>query len=81
MYTLLEDEAECMKKPFLCVTKWLGDIPVEAECRACTDTKFQVASTSHRPTKEEYQSALQREFNHHLKTVHASETVPEPVKD
>ena len=59
-----------MKKPFLRVTKWLGTIPVEAECTACTEVKFQVRSASHRPSQEEYQKALQREFDHHVKTVH-----------
>ncbi|MGA9813547.1 MAG: hypothetical protein WBQ64_12255 [Terriglobales bacterium] len=62
-----------MKKPFLRVTKWLGDIPVEAECMACADTKFRVNSTSHRPSREEYQKTLQREFDHHVKTVHMPE--------
>ncbi len=59
-----------MKKPFLRVTKWLGTIPVEAECTACAEAKFQVRSASHRPSQEEYQQALQREFDHHVKTVH-----------
>lgn len=59
-----------MKKPFLRVTKWLGDIPVEAECTACVEVKFQVKSASHRPSREEYQKVLQREFDHHVKTVH-----------
>jgi hypothetical protein len=59
-----------MKKPFLRVTKWLGDIPVEAVCTSCTEVKFQVRPTSHRPSREEYQKALQREFDHHLKTIH-----------
>jgi hypothetical protein len=59
-----------MKKPFIRVTKWLGDIPVEAGCTACADVKFQVSPTSHRPNREEYQKALQREFDHHFKTVH-----------
>jgi len=64
-----------MKKPFLRVTKWLGDIPVEAECTACPgEVKFRVASTSHRPTREEYSTQLQRAFDHHLKTAHAPES-------
>jgi hypothetical protein len=63
-----------MKKPFLRVTKWLGDIPVEGECTACPgQEKFRVASSSHRPTREEYSSQLQRAFDHHLKTVHSVE--------
>ena len=64
-----------MKKPFLRVTKWLGDIPVEAECTACPgEAKFRAASTSHRPTREEYSTQLQRAFDHHLKTVHTPES-------
>jgi hypothetical protein len=60
-----------MKKPFLRVTKWLGDIPVEAECTSCpADGKFRVASSSHRPSREDYSTQLQRAFDHHLKTVH-----------
>ena len=62
-----------MKKPFLRVTKWLGDIPVEAECTACAGgEKFRVISTSHRPNREEYSRQLQRAFDHHLKTAHAA---------
>jgi len=64
-----------MKKPSsLRVTKWLGDIPVEAECTACAAAeKFRVIPTSHRPNREEYSRQLQRAFDHHLKTVHARE--------
>lgn len=60
-----------MKKPFLRVTKWLGDIPVEAECIACPEEKFRVAPSSHRPTREEYVTQLQRSFDHHCQTVHS----------
>jgi hypothetical protein len=59
-----------MKKPFLRVTKWLGDIPVEAGCTSCVEVTFRVRSTSHRPNREEYRQTLQREFDHHVKTVH-----------
>ena len=63
-----------MKKPSLRVTKWLGDIPVEAECRSCpTADKFRVTASSHRPNREEYATQLQRAFDHHLKTVHMVE--------
>jgi hypothetical protein len=63
-----------MKKPFLRVTKWLGDIPVEAECTSCPgEGKFRVASSGHRPTREEYAKQLERAFDHHLKTVHIPE--------
>ncbi len=66
-----------MKRPFLRVTKWLGNIPVEAECIACTDVKFQVRSSSHRPNLAEYQKALQSQFDHHVKVVHPHEVAPE----
>jgi hypothetical protein len=64
-----------MKKPFLRVSKWLGDIPVKAECTACADVKFEVEPASHRPSREEYQIALQRQFDHHVKTVHMAPAV------
>ena len=52
-----------MKKPVLRVTKWLGTIPIEAECTACADAKFQVRASSHRPNLAEYQKALQSQFD------------------
>jgi hypothetical protein len=67
-----------MKRPTLRVTKWLGDIPVEAECTSCQAAgKFRVASTNPRPNREEYRTALQRAFDHHFKTVHMHED-PKP---
>jgi hypothetical protein len=61
-----------MKKPFLRVTKWLEDIPVEAECTACPAAgKFRATSASHRPNREEYRKRLEQAFDHHLKTAHA----------
>jgi hypothetical protein len=61
-----------MKKPSLHVTKWLGDIPVEAECTACPAAgKFRATSASHRPNREEYRKQLERAFDHHLKSAHA----------
>jgi hypothetical protein len=59
-----------MKKPSLRVTKWLGDIPVAAECTSCAGVAFEVKSASHRPTREEYQKSLQSQFEAHLKKVH-----------
>lgn len=60
-----------MKKPFLHVTKWLGDIPVEAECTTCpAQAKFRATSTGHRPNRAEYQQQLQRAFDEHVKSVH-----------
>jgi hypothetical protein len=66
-----------VKKPFLRVTKWLGNIPVEAQCTSCVDVKFQVRSTSHRPSREQYEKALQREFDRHCRTVHRPEGTSE----
>jgi hypothetical protein len=62
-----------MKKPFLRVTKWLGDIPIEAECTQCPAAKFRAASSSHRPNGEEYRKQLQSAFDHHVKAVHTPE--------
>jgi len=60
-----------MKKPFLRVTKWLGDIPLEAECTACPGAgKFHPTPASHRPNREEYAKQLQRAFDNHFKSVH-----------
>jgi hypothetical protein len=59
------------KKPVLRGTKWLGTIPVEAECTACA-AKFKASSASHRPDREEYARSLQRQFDTHLIQAHAS---------
>jgi hypothetical protein len=59
-----------MKKPTLRVTKWLGDIPVEAVCTACPATSFRAQSSSHRPNREEYQKSLQTQFDAHYKAAH-----------
>ena len=66
-----------MKRPVLRVTKWLDTIPVEAECTACADAKFQVRASSHRPNVAEYQKALQSQFDQHVKPVHSHEAAPE----
>jgi hypothetical protein len=71
-----------MKKPSLHVTKWLGDIPVEAECTSCpAEGRFRVASTSHRPHREEYRKQLQRAFDHHFKSVHTREDSEDADED
>jgi trans-aconitate methyltransferase len=66
-----------MKKPVLRVTKWLKDIPVEGACTFCADSHFKVTSASHRPNREEYQKLLQREFDHHVKSVHEPQNTQE----
>jgi hypothetical protein len=58
-----------MKKPSLCVTKWLGDIPLQGGCSSCPDVVFGVRPTP-RPHREEYGQTLQREFDQHFKEVH-----------
>jgi hypothetical protein len=60
-----------VKKPRLHVTKWLGDIPAEAECTLCPGVMFKGSGAGHRPDRAEYVEKLQREFDAHLKTAHA----------
>jgi hypothetical protein len=63
-----------MKKPSLRVTKWLGDIPVEAECTACPEeSKFHAASDHQRPNKVDYQQKLQRAFDRHFFDRHSKD--------
>jgi len=59
-----------MKKPTLRVTKWLGDIQVEAQCTACPAVAFKARGSGHRPNREEYQRSLQEQFDEHYKTEH-----------
>jgi hypothetical protein len=66
-----------MKKPFIRVTKWLGDIPVEASCTTCPDAVFRAAPTHHRPNKADYQEQLQRAFDHHVGQVHSAIAAPD----
>jgi hypothetical protein len=62
-----------MKKPTLRVTKWLGDIPVEAGYSACTGVVFRAKGSSHRPNREEFQKSIQAQFDEHCKAVHSQE--------
>lgn len=62
-----------MKKPTIRVTKWLGDIPVEAVCSVCPAVSFKATGSSHRPNRGEYQKSLQAQFDAHDKAVHAKE--------
>ena len=59
-----------MKKPTLRVTKWLGDIPVEAHCTHCPDASFKAKGSTHRPNREEHQKSLQAQFDAHCGTAH-----------
>ena len=71
-----------MKKPSLRVTKWLGDIPVEGSCTSCPDVTLRVTATARRPDREEYQKALLRGFEHHVKQVHLRDLAkPLPESD
>ena len=60
-----------MKKPVIRVTKWLGDIPVEAQCSACPTVSFRAQGAGHRPNREEYQRSLQAQFDEHRRLVHS----------
>jgi len=60
-----------MKKPTIRVTKWLADIPVEANCSVCAGVTFRAKASSHRPNREEYQRSLQAQFEAHLSAVHS----------
>jgi len=71
--------AAIMKKPSLRVSKWMGDIPVEAECTACAGVRFNVRPISHRPNREEYQKSLQSAYDAHLKNAHPQEDAKERV--
>jgi hypothetical protein len=62
-----------MKKPSLRVSKWMGEIPVEAACTACPNVTFRANSGSHRPSRQEYQESLQRQFDAHYKSIHAEQ--------
>lgn len=62
-----------MKKPAICVTKWLSDIPVEALCSACPQVSFKAQGTSHRPNRQEYQRSLQQQFDAHYEREHAKQ--------
>jgi hypothetical protein len=68
-----DEKPKAMKKPALRVTKWLGDIPIEARCSLCPDSRFHAASTHHRPQKVEYSELLQHAFDQHVADCHAPE--------
>lgn len=59
------------KKPTVRVTKWLADIPVEAQCTACPEVVFRVQGAGHRPNREEYKQSLQSQFDEHCKVAHS----------
>ncbi len=53
------------KKATVRVTKWLSDIPVEAQCTVCPTVSFIAKGTSHRPNREEFKQSLQSQFDEH----------------
>jgi hypothetical protein len=59
------------KKPVVRVTKWLADIPVEAQCTFCPEVLFRAQGRSHRPNREEYKLSLQAQFDEHCRVVHS----------
>jgi len=61
------------KKPFIRVTKWLADIPLEAQCAACPTTSFRAQGSGHRPNRENYQRSLQSQFDEHCRIAHPPE--------
>jgi hypothetical protein len=62
------------KKPVVRVTKWLGDIPVEAQCTWCPEALFRAQGSGHRPNREEYQASLQAQFDEHCRVAHAGDS-------
>ena len=64
-------KGEAMKKPTLRVTKWLADIPIEAQCTRCPAVSFKAQGTTHRPNREEYQKSLQAQFDAHSNAAHS----------
>jgi len=59
-----------VKKPTIRVTKWLGDIPVEAGCTVCPGILLRAKGSGHRPNREQYQKSLQAQFDEHCKAAH-----------
>ena len=46
---------------------------MEGSCTSCPDVNLKVESTTHRPIREEYQTALEAAFERHFKQVQMSE--------
>jgi len=69
------------KKPFLRVTKWLsGTIPVEAECTACSGTRFAVEwsslNTLQQASRDSCAQQLQQQFDQHAAAAHSEKPPP-----
>jgi hypothetical protein len=65
-----------MKRPFLRVTRWLGTIPIEAQCTACPQSVFKAHFTGHRPELTQCQVSLQNQFDEHMRQSHPSSDAP-----
>ncbi len=62
-----------MKKPIIGVTKWLGDIPVEANCKLVSRRRLQSEEFEPSAKPREYQKSLQEQVDSHCKAVHSQE--------
>jgi hypothetical protein len=80
------------KDPLLRITRWLQtptsrfDIPVEAECTACSDARFKIdymPRKDHAPTHAGCLKALEALFDQHLRLVHptAQRLLGDPKSD
>lgn len=74
------------KEPTLRITKWLrtvdragAEIPLEAECSACADVRFEapfslrhhLVQPFHEPDRERFLQSLQAAFDSHVRDVHS----------
>ena len=70
-----------VKMPFLRVTKWLGDIPIEGVCTSCPDAQFRPSWNNRRPNKAQNEEKMKQAFGRHCREVHAEEVEPSPCSD
>ena len=61
-----------MKKPLFALPNGWATSPW-GSCTSCPDVNLKVESTTHRPIREEYQTALEAAFERHFKQVQMSE--------
>ena len=77
------------KEPTLRITKWLRtadlsgtEIPLEAECSACADARFEapfslrhhLVQPFHQPDRDRFQQSLQAAFDRHVSDVHSADS-------
>ena len=71
------NQSSHMKRPFLRVTRWLGTIPLEAQCTACPASAFKAHFSGHRPELTQCQRSLQAQFDEHVRKIHPeSDAIP-----